>query len=178
VNSHAFAREEGIIVLAGKVAEKRALRGSEPGWRRWRRAEELRAFHEAGHAIAAIAMGQYVYLLNIVPDPSRLVGKGNQIQGGIAWTGRKPGVVTDLSAPWPKSQGDASKAIAIAWGVAEEATWRSILGVVRRWQAEAAQIVERHWYVVMALAEALEERKTLSASEVAAVVGPRRIPRF
>jgi hypothetical protein len=54
--------------LAGKAAERRALQGSAPGWRRWRMPEELRAIHEAGHAIAQWARGDFVWKLSIMVD--------------------------------------------------------------------------------------------------------------
>ena len=57
--AHVIAGLEASVVvyLAGNAAERQALQGSAPGWRRWRTPEQLRALHEAGHAIAQWARG-------------------------------------------------------------------------------------------------------------------------
>ncbi|MGI9073361.1 MAG: hypothetical protein ACR2JB_19095 [Bryobacteraceae bacterium] len=52
---------EALMVVAGRLAEKRALRGSEPGWVRLLSLEQRTAYHESGHAVVAAACGLYVH---------------------------------------------------------------------------------------------------------------------
>ncbi|MBZ5586749.1 MAG: hypothetical protein LAQ30_32095, partial [Acidobacteriia bacterium] len=78
-----------VVYLAGNAAERRALQGSAPGWRRWRTPEELRAIHEAGHAIAQWARGDFVWKLSIMVDKNVRVGKSGYM-GGFSSAGITP----------------------------------------------------------------------------------------
>ena len=75
--AHVIAGLEASVVvyLAGNAAERRALQGSAPGWRRWRTPEKLRALHEAGHAIAQWVRGDCVWKLSIILDKNVRIGK-------------------------------------------------------------------------------------------------------
>ena len=42
----AWGERELTVLLAGREGERLCLRGSEPGWRRMRRAAEVRSWHE------------------------------------------------------------------------------------------------------------------------------------
>ena len=64
-----WAGAELRMLLSGRVAVRLALRGSEPGWRRFRSAQELRAYHEVGHCVSALCSGRHVYELTITPNP-------------------------------------------------------------------------------------------------------------
>lgn len=50
---------EIIIALAGRCAEHRARHPDRDGWRRQRDPEELVSIHEAGHVVAAVAVGRH-----------------------------------------------------------------------------------------------------------------------
>jgi hypothetical protein len=82
----AFVRKltiDGIVYFAGTAAERRALRGSAPGWRRHRSKLELRAHHEAAHGACGHVHNQFVHRLTIVEDPTVKL-HGNLIAGGRA----------------------------------------------------------------------------------------------
>ena len=78
-----------VVYLAGNAAERRALQGSAPGWRRWRTPEELRVLHEAGHAIAQWARGDCVWKLSIIVDKNVRIGKSGFL-GGYSCAGITP----------------------------------------------------------------------------------------
>src|SRR5580698_4689795 len=85
-DGHAHARAEVIATLGGPVAQRMALCGSEPGFRRRLTREQVVAFHEAGHIVAAAALGRYFYHVTIVPDRAVKIQKTGHV-GGAAWYG-------------------------------------------------------------------------------------------
>lgn len=89
--AHVIAGLEASVVvyLAGNAAERRALKGSAPGWRRWRMPEELRALHEAGHAIAQLARGNCVWKLSIIENKNVRIGRSGFL-GGYSSAGMTP----------------------------------------------------------------------------------------
>ncbi len=165
-----LARAEGLIALAGLVAARRALRGSEPGWRRFRSSTELKAFHECGHAIVALVLGKHVYGLSIVADATVRMGKSG-ILGGFAFIGRGDEPINPQAEPAGPMETDIQTVCKWAQLYEDPATWRAMRRTIRAWRVEAAAIVEDNWYLLQKLAGELERRQTMNRSEIGAIVG-------
>jgi hypothetical protein len=160
-----------MISLAGKAAERRCLRASAQGWRRMRTADEVRAHHEAGHAVAAVVHGQYVWRLSIIRDESVRVQQtgismGHCIRGH---TPEPPGLIK-RSARADTDLHQAAKAclfLAIAeppYGV------RAAMRIAHRLQVRTREMVEQHWPQIARLASELMERRELGSSEIERIV--------
>jgi hypothetical protein len=156
---------EAVTCLAGPLAEKRALRGSGPGWVRSRTWEERVAYHEAGHAVAAAACRLYVHSVSIIPDED---------SGGRCLSSRSAELPDgpEKKLP-PKKRRDHHKAACYAWLLTsfdDRPQWKSALATVRVLRRRTEEILERHWFVVMAVANALEHRKELDRAEIESLV--------
>ena len=168
-----WAQHELIVLLAGQAAEKLASRGSGRGWVRLRTDVELRAFHEAGHAIAGVVAGRTVYRLTVIPDPLREVGpSGRYISAGLClWS--EP----DLSAErrvkrTVESDRTGAARLAMAWATPlQKPQWKYALQVIREYRLKAEAMLSACWPIVTKLAIELEQRGTLTADEIAAITG-------
>ena len=133
VDSLAWAMAETICLLAGISAERIAQTGSEPGWYRRRRAAELRAFHEAGHAIAYVVTGRHCYELSIVPDEGSRIGREGRpalrFSGGFCLRGELPELPQGYRREAGLCESDVYQAARIArWlGDTYPPTWKSTL---------------------------------------------------
>lgn len=159
-------RRQAIVLLAGPLAESRSRRGSSPGWMRLRGPAELRAIHEAGHAIVAIRLGFHVYSASVTPCPSQAVGYGCYSGGRILF-----GLTLHTSAiPARESVGaglhDYQHAARLCYLLSGEADWRPVLRVARLLRVEASAIVDENWPAVISLSEVLALRGDLGQEEV------------
>jgi hypothetical protein len=172
----AWAEHTLVILLAGRAAQRLALRGSEAGWRRMRRRLELTAFHEAGHGVVAAACGRTVYELTIVPDPFCEMGKnlmsGGSCREGLSLIDPKPPSEATLAT---KTTGETDSyriarmgVMCFAGGVSPK--WKLALKVIRQFRKRTEGLLEANWPWVQKLAEELERRKTLNQSEIAAIL--------
>lgn len=159
------ARAEGLISLAGLAAEKRALRGSPGGWRKFLSRDTLKAHHEAGHAVIALSFGRYVYGASIETDVAVRLKGG--VLGGFAFIGHCPEPSGGPAAPILTDRQTAAK---FARFMDERPTWRSTLRHIRAWRSETEALIEERWAAVIALAFELEQRRTMNQSEIAAVM--------
>jgi ATP-dependent Zn protease len=153
-----FGFEQGVLYLAGPAAQKRARRGSAPGWVRNRSPRELVAFHEAGHCVVAAALSQIVFSVSIVPDAE---SGGRCNTGGSEEAGLKE----------PKAGiHDHTAAVGYAYLLLSDGLpgpgWRSVLAMVRRMRRQAEEIIEANWLYVIAVAEALQRNKELDRSQI------------
>src|SRR5689334_11457217 len=78
-----YTWERGVLAFAGPLAQRRSKRHDEAGWALDLWPELERAIHEAGHAIAAAALGSVVHELSIVPRPDVLSGGGRFYLAGF-----------------------------------------------------------------------------------------------
>lgn len=168
-----LARAEGHISLGGYAAEHRALYGA-PGtvWRRLRSRDELKAFHEAGHAVVALCFDRYVFGLSINPDSAVKIGNSGTL-GGFALIGRNP---EPCSSDTPDRLRSDRQSVALFASLTEaQPNWRSTLRTVQAWRAEVRALIDEHWLLVASLAGALLEKRTLNQSDIAAIVGRKKI---
>jgi hypothetical protein len=158
-------RRKAIVILSGRVAEIRSLRGSSPGnWRRHRTQEERIAHHEAGHAIIAREFGFCVFRATIIPDRGQRVGNGCY-SAGIVEYGVAPVYGRAEKMPiLPDHQEAARLCGALAGG-----GWRATLRYVRQLQTEAEALIEILWPDVTAMAGELIRRRDLGQEEIAQI---------
>jgi hypothetical protein len=184
---HWWAETELLFLLAGKAAERLALRGSEPGWRRFRTADELRSFHEAAHGLIAASRGRTVYSLSIIPDLKREVGTtGLYIVGGYCEQGSSPDPLPEGSqrAPLETDEHRAVRIAAIfAMGsgprpqlqseIAQwlKPGWLDTLSVVREYQRRSEALLAANWFLLVKLSAELLKRQVLNQREIAAILG-------
>lgn len=153
-----------IVFMAGPIAERRALRSSDSGWRRYRSRDELTSFHEAGHAVAAMSSGAHVYGASVIPDPDVRVGNGH-LAGLVQWgatsepSGRTEPILTDREA--------VARLCSV---LALQPGWKGALEQARALRARAVVVVETNWPAICALAADLQRKQTLGQGEIAAFV--------
>lgn len=159
--------EQAVIAAAGPAAQRLAGRPRD-GWVPVFTRDRAKAIHEAGHAIAAIALGQYVLELSIVPRPERCLPANPQyFEGGHCTSSRNPDPLPSQSRPPVR---DRSSLARWAWLLtpfgAPGPRWKRVRETVRMLQRQATAIVETHWIRIMALACELERRKVLGRPEI------------
>lgn len=155
-----YGETEVMIALAGLIAERRSLRGVEPGWRRFRTALEVKAYHEAGHATAAALLGQGVAYIDVISRPD--LGRG-----GICLHSCDPSnalSATDLEKPYDS---DHAQAVRLAFLLAPESGWRAALRTVHELRTRTESLIEANWSHVTALAGELERRGSMDGEEIA-----------
>ena len=162
--------------LAGKVAERRALRGAELGWIRQRTSDELMAFHEAAHAVAGWVHGEYPYWLSIIPNPAVRIQKTSHL-GGISMSARSPDPVIHCD-PAPEvlecdTRQAARACMNIALFIDQPRGWRGALRVYRRLLERAQTLVDREWPLVTDLAGELLRHKELNQTQIQRILKPR-----
>jgi hypothetical protein len=161
---------EAMIFLCGPAAERRCRLGSAPGWRRRRTWDEVRAHHEAGHALGHL-LGRHIWALDILEDQSVRI----QVSGfaaGSTWVGSTPEppaerphhtvAETDLHL--------ATKACGALALLEPPPHWRASLRIAHRLRAEARALVDANWYLVMALAEELLRHRELNQQQIAGLL--------
>jgi hypothetical protein len=150
-----------LISLAGKAAERRSLQGSDPGWRRLRSAEELIAFHEAGHAVVARAVGWHTYEINMRPDNGQRVETGAVVLAycSSGFTADPP--PSNLQSGSPAAAkgsrnlwSDRHKAAYFA--LLEKGDWRRAYRYLSELRLIADALVDANWLQVRCLAQELE----------------------
>lgn len=166
--------DQVVMFLAGAAAARRSLRGSAPGWKRVRTADEVRAHHEAGHAVALWLQGLYVWELSILVDGSVRVGK-TAVSGGRCAAGDTPEPPSPIERP-ERIETDLRRAarICLLLALAEPRHgWRPALRIAHRFRARARDLVEQHWFLIERLAVELAKRRELSGAEVEKMLGSR-----
>lgn len=155
---------QAVILLAGKCAERRALRGSSAGWRRFRTPEEMVALHEAGHAALANAAGFIVFSASILhsSETAGVTGSGPSIGRVHFGLGVAPGL-----GDKPEGGPDIRQALRLCAIVTGNRGWRPILQLARYLHATASEQVERHWDDICRVAAVLIERRELSQADLA-----------
>lgn len=156
------------VTLAGDLAMRRALQGSAPGWRRLRSGKELTAFHEAGHAVVAEAIGFHVHRVFIVPAVT-----GSSVFGGACTSTFDPKCLheskgepaLDRSLP-----SDRQTAARLCLALCATPSWKSALQQYRIWKANVRALVERHWFAITGLAEELQRRGDLNRADLAGIL--------
>jgi len=152
-----------LIFLAGRAAERRCVRGGGPGWKRVRSFEEIRAYHEAGHAVfAAVLRNDAVLHLDI----TNRVDLG---RGGICVHGKPASGYTReqaLAGCERRLPSDYKTAIPLCSLLAAGSGWRGTLHVVRVLCAAADRITDMYWWHIAALGAELARRGEVSQEEI------------
>lgn len=167
--SRRWVEEQVIILLAGNAAARRAIRGSEPGWRRQLTRDQHTAYHEAGHAVAAVVADEYAYGLSIVLRPDIKVGKSS-ILGGFAFHGHSRTSTKPLEVP-ESPQTDIDSAAGLCCLLAPTFAWRDGLAVYRTLKVRTEALIEDHWRSIKLLAIELNQRKELGQEEIERILG-------
>ncbi len=158
-----WARGNILISLAGRAAERRCRQGGGPGWRRLRSSAEVKAHHEAGHAVfAAVLRDDDVLHLDIV---ERLdLGRG-----GICVHAKHGSHVTReevLANTETKQPGDCRSAILLCSLLAPGSGWRATLRVARLLRDEADRLTNLHWLSIAELGAELARRGEMGQQEI------------
>lgn len=159
---------QAVICLAGRRAEKRGLQGSEPGWQRVLDREQRIALHEAGHALVALKLGQFVYEAAIITEPG--------INAGYIKHGATP--QRPPEKPLRKETDERSlvrrfaPAVALAWY--GSIGFRCIRACIRMLTAQTDEMLAADWPLVWHVANALLQERTLSQERIAMLLAPRR----
>lgn len=174
VSAVAELETDAIISLAGKAAERRALRGTAPGWRRMRTRDEIRAYHEAGHAVARLCAGQYVWKLSIIPDATVCIQETG-ISAGYCAGGKTQEPTGPMERP-ARAETDlrrAARACLILAITEAPYGWRGALRIAHRLRAQAWELIDQHWPLVARLASELAERGEMNQHEIAGLLSGR-----
>lgn len=146
----------------------------------------LIAFHEAGHAVVGHLLGQRVTQLQIsgdahpvgvchlqrfpaAPNPESPAGRaaaGERILcliAGLLAEGRAAG-----RDGWDEASGELDEAVRLALRLTGDC--EQALALLQRARGQAEKLLDGSWPLVVALAEALEQRRRLTADEVAEVM--------
>jgi hypothetical protein len=169
--------QQTVIALAGLIAQRDCLKGSEAGWVRMRPWDEVKAFHESAHGVIASVYG-HVARLTIIPD-------GDAGYEGLC-THNSPENVAALAAqstsereaatatPARKILSDRQTAAGYCMALATEPTWRAALAEYRRLKAQAESLVSERWPVIAKVATVLLWRRELSYDDFEALIAPHR----
>ena len=165
-NAEQYFVHQAVIALAGQIGEIRARRGSEPGWVKYLSEERRRAIHEASHAIVAASVAHYVHRVSIVPDCERRSCSGKYFSGGHCLHSSKPDI-EDCVPEEPVLINDSSRvalaALALTLTHCPEETprWIAARRMISLLRQSTLALVERHWFLIMALASELERSKEM-----------------
>lgn len=165
ISGRASVEKSVIISLAGNAAERRARRKDSKGFALWiRSADHLRALHESGHAVAAIALGHHVYSATIAEDQAVKVGHGHS--GGTVWCGSSPEAppVADQKPERVPSDGEEISRQCLL--LSTDLSWRGALRTMRDLRELSRLIVDRNWIAIVAFSELLMKCKTLNQEQV------------
>ena len=159
---------EALISLAGKAGERRCQQGSEPGWVRWRSWDEVKAYHEAAHAVVAHLFGRYVWRLSIVPDESVKVQKTSHV-AGRCWSGHTPEAPVEM----PKRDRletdlhETARCCQLVALVESPHDWKAALRIAHRLRGRARIMIAANWYLLVALAQELLRCHELDQAQIA-----------
>jgi hypothetical protein len=149
-----------LILLAGSLAARRALRGAEPGWRRFRTDLEVMAHHEAGHATVAALLGRGVVYIDVF-------NRADLRRGGVCLHSSDPFrelSKDDLEKP---SDSDYTQAVRLASLLAPEPGWLATLRTLHELKRRTEALIEANWRKVTALAYELGRRGSMGGKEIA-----------
>jgi hypothetical protein len=175
MTGQSWVETELLILLAGKAAERLALQGSEAGWRRMRRAGELRAWHEVGHGLVAHLRGRTVYEMSIVIDPEEQVGPTPRcISGGSCTWGKLPERPLQTQTVGPPAEMDLHRSVRIAAVLVIPGTdtplWKDTLRVMRDFQRRSEYLLAANRLLLVELARELEQRQVLNQHDIAMIL--------
>jgi len=151
-----------IVSLAGKVAEKLCLRGSEPGCMRHRTNRQRTAFHEAGHLIAARTIGLTVCALTVAPPDIRVGTR--RLAGYMAFSEFEPSSGTTIVPDHQQAARQAFALLGIQNGKWPD--WRLVRQYLREARVRTEALLSANWQLVDWFATELVRRKGLSAEEI------------
>jgi hypothetical protein len=124
------------------------------------------AFHEAGHAIVALALGSKVRVVEIAPRPHAHCAHRTPTNKAIT------ALAGDLAEQraCPNSPWDADVDFQVACGVAEHLAPAAPLDALEAFRDRSQTLLDRHWREVEAVAGALLVYKSLTGDQVAGII--------
>ena len=127
-------------------------------------ADHATAFHEAGHAVVALALGGKIKSVEIGSEPLThcLHRRGTTHAAVVALAG---GLAERRAEPWGLSWGDRIDR-QCAREVAERLAPADPLGQLQIFLDQAEALLDRHWREVEAVAAALLRRGKLTGQEI------------
>ena len=163
-----------LISLAGKAGERRALRGSGPGWVIPRSAKELICLHESAHAVVAWVLKRHVYSASVEPRPDLKTKDGRSL-GGLVTQGIEPGEPPPEhpDKPYTTDEENVQYWLELArdcFGVDE-----SYVSALReRLVKKTELLVDAWWLHILALADRLAHETNLDEKAIVETLAPRK----
>jgi hypothetical protein len=123
------------------------------------------AFHEAGHAVVALALGSKVRVVEIGPRPHAHCAHRTETNKAI--TALAGDLAEQRACPW--SPWDAEVDFRVACDTAEHLAPAAPAEALERFLDQARALLDRHWREVEAVAAALLGRGKLTGKEIDAL---------
>jgi len=160
-----------ITAFAGLAAERRLRHGSGDGWKPFPTSEDKRrAFHEAGHVVAAHLSGDHVYFATILPDPTVRVGRnGESVAGGHVSHGRHPKPAKKADDWVSNNDSDLRWCAKLCSLMAPDCNWKTILKTARTLRQHSRDLVDDQWPLVRMFAYELLEKQQLNQDRIEAI---------
>jgi ATP-dependent Zn protease len=131
------------------------------------------AFHEAGHAVVALALGSKVRVVEIGPRPHAHCAHRTEANKAIV------ALAGDLAErrACPLSPWGADVDFRVAFDAAEHLAPSAPHQALEAFRDQARALLDRHWRAVEAVAAALLDAGKLTGDEIDALFArPRRLP--
>jgi hypothetical protein len=174
-----FARQ-AISALAGPMAQFRSRGCSDlpPGWVELRFPTREVAVHEAGHAVASLALGWFVQHLSIAPQAKvRSPGGQYSVAGFCSASTVQEQLACELPEELPLDHSVvAGAALLLTSPEPGVPCWKAVLKTVRLARRIAAQILEQNWDIVLLLASELERQKQMDSAAITSFLEKFRRP--
>jgi hypothetical protein len=158
--------ERGMIGVAGSISLRYARS------RRYVARHEQVAIHEAGHAIVALAVGDHLHHLTIVPKPHLMTEDGRQYTVGSCVSSKSPvlkGTLAQLDRRSPKTDVTAVIQMAILLTELtpdEPAKCFRWLRTIRALRALSKGVIEDNWPFIDSLAIELVRKQDMGQAEI------------
>jgi hypothetical protein len=160
IDSRLYAAHTIMLAMAGDIAADLAMHRRSPTrgclWRMSR--AETTAYHEAGHAVMAVATGRYCYRLNI-----RERAIDGAVVPGSCWSGYLPAAVALVETRAVPDEVVSHDYAALLCGEDDSA---SVAATIKPIRAKARRILWANFRCLEILARGLLAQETLEQSEI------------
>lgn len=165
-------KKRALALLAGDRGVQRARRGSEPVWERWLSRDEVRSFHEVGHAVVACAVGFIVYEISIVERRDIRVGTGYS-DGVTAYSDAEE---RPPQRPYTEAASDEEQLRPLLYCLAG-AVEENVPRTRQLLEDEVDAILEANWLRICTCASELCREKTLRQARIKELLSSATNPR-